>query len=413
MVSHYEYVQLSANVYLGSTPLPECMQLTWTKLEEDVYHMQHSAFYARAYRKKSTQEIVIAIRGTDPDQLANLRTDITLAMHGLPDTLVFAFEFTRKIIAENPTCAISLTGHSLGALLAQLTSVYFKKPAVVFDSPGIPEAGNDIAPLEQNYEDLITSYFAGPNIINTCHRHIGRRFRLYTPVPSIPGVWNEDMYKAICIAMTAARGLTLAGIFLLVLKHCTEESSPYPSRPSPSTGRGGVIGGGLLLGGLIGVAAQYTTGAISSFATSTVDAGIRLVKHVVSSPCQSLFFAASTYAIYQGYSRSLGYIADYEFRHLLAVHSIENMSLCFDAATGAVQPRLCKAIERWPMASGNFRRAILKRFRTELAVFNPWHSASYPILNMNNQNLAMERIYDSYSEEYRVIANEHPLPYLS
>lgn len=84
---------------------------------------------------------------------------------------------------------LAFTGHSLGAWLAELCTATFHRLhayAVTFDSPG---AGPMLEKLnETNIQDSpdfrlsqlnITTYLTAPNLINTCHPHVGQVRRLY------------------------------------------------------------------------------------------------------------------------------------------------------------------------------------------------------------------------------------------
>ena len=99
-----------------------------------------SGLSATAFRNDATGEIVISYKGTDflPGNLfqtiSDLLADLTLGT-GLVSSsqLTGAALFYEQIKLSNPPGApISFTGHSLGAGLASVMSVWFDRPATVF-----------------------------------------------------------------------------------------------------------------------------------------------------------------------------------------------------------------------------------------------------------------------------------------
>ena len=73
------------------------------------------------------------------------------------------------------------TGHSLGAVLAELCAVKDNSKAITFESPGTkPLALQLIDNQDIDIEKVdITSYNAEPNQINTLHEHLGKVIPLY------------------------------------------------------------------------------------------------------------------------------------------------------------------------------------------------------------------------------------------
>ncbi len=115
-----------------------------------------SGFSATAFRNDASDEIVISFKGTDflPDNpgqtVSDLLADLTLGT-GLVSSsqLVGAALFYEHIKASNPPgTPISFTGHSLGAGLASVMSVWFNRPATVFaNAPFQPSALSPFALL--------------------------------------------------------------------------------------------------------------------------------------------------------------------------------------------------------------------------------------------------------------------------
>jgi hypothetical protein len=117
-----------------------------------------------------------------------------------------ALEFSGKVLAKLsniPVLSISVTGHSLGGWLAQLTAYEFRRGfinqginrsidlhCVVFDSPGarqileISEAhATEDHKLDLKTELDITTYLSAPNLVNTCNGHLGTVYRIFPNLP--------------------------------------------------------------------------------------------------------------------------------------------------------------------------------------------------------------------------------------
>ncbi len=116
-------------------------------------------FAAVAFYVASTNEVVVAYRGTD-DQEGEFGDKLTgwpigIGLYGLPETQADkAFAFYNDVLADiadpaHPahvasTASISFTGHSLGGGLAGLVSSFAGKPAFVFDSMPFTDAATNL-----------------------------------------------------------------------------------------------------------------------------------------------------------------------------------------------------------------------------------------------------------------------------
>ena len=137
MTTNLEYALLSANVYGNSDkvrsakntlPYPDGWQPIGTPV------VLSDGFMARAYQKGG--EIVISYAGTTDENLLDWLTgNVPAATAGYLAPQIFdAAKFYLDIAKANPGISnFSFTGHSLGGGLASLMTVYFDKPAVVFD----------------------------------------------------------------------------------------------------------------------------------------------------------------------------------------------------------------------------------------------------------------------------------------
>ncbi len=146
MATLQEYAILSAAVYQdvrgtdNRTPLPP----NWSSIDyvsNITNGVLADGLSAGAFRKGN--EIVITFKGTDflrgsnnGQTISDLLSDLRLGIGGGSEQALGAALFYAKIKAENPGANISFTGHSLGAGLASIMSIWFNETANIFaDAP--------------------------------------------------------------------------------------------------------------------------------------------------------------------------------------------------------------------------------------------------------------------------------------
>lgn len=166
-------------------------------------------YFGRAYFNTKTHHLIIAHRGTDLNVKINESTlnQISIAIddgrfwdmikdmdddydifHGkIPlqqfEAAQYFVQKAKKSYLEKykkePT--IIHTGHSLGAVLAELCAVKYNSKAITFESPGSKPLALQL--IDNPSVDLgevdITTYNAEPNQINTLHEHLGKVIPLY------------------------------------------------------------------------------------------------------------------------------------------------------------------------------------------------------------------------------------------
>ncbi|GEM_PF-3304246 len=192
MQSHYMYALLSLNVYDNpQNNLPT----GWKEFTfNGVPLIPSDDFYAFPYINTTLKKIIIAFRGTLT--LENyVKEDIEIVFNNLPPSFVsYAVPFVDAVKAEAiqqyPDFEISFTGHSLGAILAELCAAKYKKQAVTFESPGSGTMIDELvkkAQLSLETPTLaaknIISYQAAISSINRHNPYLGTRIRLY-PAPT-------------------------------------------------------------------------------------------------------------------------------------------------------------------------------------------------------------------------------------
>ncbi|AFE52612.1 hypothetical protein MA5_02160 [Rickettsia prowazekii str. GvV257] len=152
-------------------------------------------YKAVAFINKETKTIHIASAGTKAD-INDIWDDALITFHYAPNKLKIAQKFVDNIISkiggidEAREYTFDTSGHSLGAIIADLTGIElhsrnlnFNK-SVTFDSPGSQEVikyainqdlftGKVITPIEELAKHSEV-YNAKPNIINTTNQHVGQ-----------------------------------------------------------------------------------------------------------------------------------------------------------------------------------------------------------------------------------------------
>lgn len=167
----------------------------WTILTtSDDEGFSNDDYFGVAYVNLSTQQMIIAHRGTNATlfRLGDIRSDLVLALDFIPSQFNDGAEpfmtaarnryrefFNGQDIAES---AVMHTGHSLGAVLAEMSAYKLHGSAVTFDSPGslpiIQDRFNaSITPADVS----VISFQTAPHVINRINEHVGHIYRIYPP----------------------------------------------------------------------------------------------------------------------------------------------------------------------------------------------------------------------------------------
>ena len=117
------------------------------KLFKERYDLEveNNGFFACAFMKDN--DIVIAYRGTEPDTIEDIITDLEIGfLNHSHSQLVCAYLFLEHIHSLYPDKNINITGHSLGGCLAQYAFVCTNKkyPTVTWNALGLGKHKNTI-----------------------------------------------------------------------------------------------------------------------------------------------------------------------------------------------------------------------------------------------------------------------------
>lgn len=172
-------------------------------------------YYGIVYINNRDKQLVLAHRGTIIKWQDLFKSDSALKadLKGIlgRDIVVqqaAAYKATKFAITDvhDKSYNFSITGHSLGAWLAEL-SLFFvhrdfveiKAKAVTFDSPGsvihIDQLRSNIINNSADFDMKIldiTTYLSPPNFVNSCNKHIGKVYRIF-PYREIPDNINNAL----------------------------------------------------------------------------------------------------------------------------------------------------------------------------------------------------------------------------
>jgi hypothetical protein len=141
--------------------------------------------------------------------ITNLNLDSSLKL--TDDQNEYMKKYLKSMKEGFPDYSVVITGHSLGAVMAELVGSILKIPTVVFESPGAKKRlqeqhGYDINFIKNNF----TYYLGAPNPINTLDEHIGSGYRLY--IKNVDSTDISKDYLTSCLMGSARR--TGAGVFV-------------------------------------------------------------------------------------------------------------------------------------------------------------------------------------------------------
>lgn len=197
VVPHGIYFYFSKLVYDIENLEPTRFSATWSLLAKSTdpevglqagwLEFGKSAFFAAAYISHQLNCIVIAVQGSNAlgDWIHHNRN---IAVGSFPDSVSYLEAFYTYIKTYNDRnygYPLSFTGHSQGALCAEVIACANNLTAVTFECPGSLMALYAYAPrftgkLSFIRSAYILSYVSLPNLVNRTHQHIGLVVHVYS-----------------------------------------------------------------------------------------------------------------------------------------------------------------------------------------------------------------------------------------
>lgn len=235
IVPHGEYFYFSKLVYDTEKLQPIRFNNRWSLLssstDPDVglqapwYQLGKSAFFAAAYISHQLNCVVIAVQGSNSTgDWTHHNPSIFSGTY--PESVKYLEKFylhVKSLNAAHYQYPISFTGHSQGALCAEVIACTNNLAAVTFESPGSMMALYSYAPRfinKLNYmrSPNILSYVSLPNIVNRTEKHIGLVVHLHSE--NVVKIFTTAMRKE--YAMKAVAGLALVeAVTIFPLAYCS------------------------------------------------------------------------------------------------------------------------------------------------------------------------------------------------
>lgn len=184
---------------------------------EKIIDNEETGYCGIIYKNILTQNIILAHRSTNFNlglgsnllKQSGIQADYESVLFGiLVPHMAFGHQATKVAveIAKKLNCTLSITGHSLGAFLAEMSIYYccyelgFKYvKAVVFDGPGSWDLMNllNINVIKNSVNMIlleqldIVSYITAPNLVNCCNSRVGKVFTIFPKLEKDLGIYSQ------------------------------------------------------------------------------------------------------------------------------------------------------------------------------------------------------------------------------
>ncbi|MDX1924739.1 MAG: hypothetical protein SFT91_05940, partial [Rickettsiaceae bacterium] len=183
---------------------------------KEIMHEDSSGYYGIIYQNTISRFLVVAHRGTVLQTKSMLQeiflkdspvnTDFVGVIKGEitnQESQAIELVYNALNIANRCKYSLTITGHSLGSFLAEVSGYHLikggldrslKLKIVTFDGPGSLEAldkrrsnvkNRDTLDDHQLIYDYTTSYLSEPNFVNCCNMHVGRVFQVNVEIDRI------------------------------------------------------------------------------------------------------------------------------------------------------------------------------------------------------------------------------------
>ncbi|MCB9093251.1 MAG: DUF2974 domain-containing protein, partial [Halobacteriovoraceae bacterium] len=220
--SHYEYLLMSALSYEAvefGELLKDCFASVSSNTHAEylsgkgwkvaaVSERRERGYFGVAFIHSEKKRLIVAHRGTRFDSAEDLMNDFDIFQSKKPDHYSSAITFVQTLSQTHQGYEISHTGHSLGAVIAELVACDRQERAITADSPGVASMISSPLSNEKLRDTRIISYLSVPNFINTCSGHIGKQRSVdvhkqgasvfdvarwgwgwFSPSPTLKGAW--------------------------------------------------------------------------------------------------------------------------------------------------------------------------------------------------------------------------------
>lgn len=217
----------AASLKLHTTKL---LQTGWEVLctSADSLETNQYGYKSVAFINRETKEVHIATAGTKSNQKYNILDDVRITFGFTPSKMAALKSFVDDVVSlgkfddELDEYSFSTSGHSLGAVLSDLTAVELMsrgltfEESATFDTPGSKTVvmnaiksqlftGKVTQDIVDKLPDSCVEYNARPNFINTINEHLASTIHVITPEVVVPitvkqeeaqpsGLWGGGQY---------------------------------------------------------------------------------------------------------------------------------------------------------------------------------------------------------------------------
>lgn len=225
LMSYHVYTDTSAKPKNKPSNLDVKREQAWSKLSEHGWTIleifEEKEYKSILYVNQKKKQLVLSFRGlrlklsdffTPETKQIDSFVYLLLQNKDISHQTIYSYLHTKRAVGlcEENGYILSFTGYSFGAWLAEQCVFFCHKDfnkrdvrAVTFESPGsydfldklkISSLVND--ELKFDLEDLdIRSYLNEPNFINTCNKHLGKVYRVYSETSQ--SITNQFIYDQI------------------------------------------------------------------------------------------------------------------------------------------------------------------------------------------------------------------------
>ncbi|MDA7418422.1 DUF2974 domain-containing protein [Xenophilus arseniciresistens] len=156
-----------------------------------------TGFQGTAYRRTDgTGQVIIAHRGTEPS-MKDAATDLGMVFHGRNNQLDEAMKFTELAMAlarqeaqkKGEPLSLSITGHSLGGTLAQITAAKYGVPAQTFNAygpGGLTNLGRYGVDVHASFPNIV-NHVRATDVVGAGGHHLGQ-VKTYAAAQDIEGL---------------------------------------------------------------------------------------------------------------------------------------------------------------------------------------------------------------------------------
>lgn len=177
---------------------------------------KNNGFYGAVYQDKHSGEMIVAYRGTEPKDLQDWKTDVSMVADNVNPQMADAYELTRWAVKKQKefnefdksiTVQLSVTGHSLGGTHAQMMAYSFGLKADTFNAYGavglsVKMADGRLSQVPKSENNQVSNHLLKGDPVSPHNDHFGKIYlypnKTYEAVEKVFGAnawWKPNVMK--------------------------------------------------------------------------------------------------------------------------------------------------------------------------------------------------------------------------